>query len=95
MYCFFISEASVKSKKLQYTTLILSAALSGLESYNLFDSDIRVLECVVLRKLRAMLVGRASEWSHTYDTKVQWTNAQVWKFWDVVPVAVELALRRI
>ena len=42
-----------------------------------------------------MLAGEAAEWSHTYDEKIQWTNAKIWKFWNVVPVAVELAIRRI
>jgi len=94
MYRFFVSDSIYSAKRLQFFTLITSALTSGLESYDLCATDIRKLECSSLKKFRARSKHKAST-IQADGVKRQVSNFQIWSLWKIVPLALELSIRRI
>ena len=79
--------------------VVTEPLLTGCEAFVLSHSQLKRMEICLIRKLRAMMLGKAKithydedGWETGITTK---SNLQVLRHWRLPPVAVELMVRRL
>ena len=92
---FWFSKGPWRVKRLMFQANVAARVLSALESYVLLPSEVKKLDSSLGKKLRAMLCGRAHQFDEDTGTHTSWTALQVWREWQMAPVALELLVRRL
>ena len=91
----FSNNLCLRMTRLFFQALVYNVLISALEAYVLSDAELDKLTCFVCKRARALLRGKAHK--HDKDTGVHesWTNGQVLKACRLLPVHLELRLRRL
>ena len=80
-------------RRMVFRCIIIGTAISGLITYVLLPSEFKKLSTFILRKLRGMMQGKAT--SDGPEHKVAKNNKEIWEWWNLVPLEVELRIARI
>lgn len=75
-----------------FYSVVVTAAISGLESYCMPPSDMRAIDTSLVVKLRSMMVGAATHLEgEVYRALL---SLDVWRWWRIPPPALDLLARR-
>eukprot|EP00959_Pyramimonas_sp_CCMP1952_P311131 6511066-Pyramimonas_sp.AAC.1 len=80
-------------KRELFLSTVVEKGLAGLEAFVLSKSEHARLDTVVVRYLRVLMKGSATDWSGSHA--VSQSNGDVLRDWRILPSFGELAVRRV
>ena len=78
-----------------FYSIVVNAVLSGLEAFILTDSEVGRLQAFLIKKIRGLMKGKATQRGEEGEVIKTITNLEVLKWAGMATVDIELQTRRL